>query len=78
MTIIIKKQENTSTGLRFEFRAIPAQKKFAVMRSHKEAVPSDSVMRAFGVTESYVDDEECIFDDFFEADKVYDEWLANY
>jgi hypothetical protein len=76
MTTVIKEYENSTTGIKFVFAALPAQKKFAVRRLHKEACEGFSV--AFGIKDTYVDDEEKILDDFFEADKLYDEWLSNY
>ena len=76
MTTVIKEYENSATGIKFVFAAIPAQKKFAVRRLHKEAC--EGFWEALGIKDTYVDDEEKILDDFFEADKLYDEWLSNY
>lgn len=77
--MIIKDYENTYTGLKFELWGSESKKQFAVRRLHKEKLPEEcQFAHMLGITETYVEEEEVILDDFFEADNLYREWLRIY
>lgn len=77
--MIIKDYENTYTGLKFELWGSESKKQFAVRRLHKEKLPEEChFAMLLGITETYVEEEEVILDDFFEADNLYREWLRIY
>ena len=77
--MIIREDKNTYTGLRFELDAVESRKLFVIRRYHTEPVTEQSeFMNIFGITETEVEDEELIFNDFFEANNVYSDWLIKY
>lgn len=78
MKYIIDEYENATTGLKVVFATVQAQKKFRVTRSHREVMKDSAFAQALGITESYVDDEEKILDDYFEARELYEKWLSEY
>lgn len=79
--MIIREDKNTYTGLRFEIDAVESRKLFVIRRYHTEPIPvaeQSEFMKIFEIDEIEEEDEELIFNDFFEANNVYSDWLIKY